>query len=350
MRSCFEIEISLIQLKLREATKMRRAEAMRSGVGGGTRARAVTRNSFLRTREARAAAPRVPESGSRGRSQGGNGPPGRRKKGLDVYEAELGDFQMVSNLLVEAFYTDTKDEENNLSAMQRRGLERDQNLDLRARYGRATKEGKGLIRSAILVAGEVDGEGSERDLGCVALGTTPFVGDQAQLSIRDLYSYSNRAGSNQQDDVELRPVVANLAVRPEARRRGIAKKLMSRCERVCAEWGYQEIWLLVEKDNPKARRLYRKLGYKERREEEDDSYKLVEGKLRQVDVTNVYMRKSLRPFPVRQVENADWPRVAVVAVALALSANPEVREAFLALLTRAGIDTSIVEDLVSRFL
>ena len=76
----------------------------------------------------------------------------------------------------------------------------------------------------------------------------------------------------------------------------------------------------------------------------------MEGKLRQVDVTNVYMRKSLRPFPVRQVENADWPRVAVVAAAVALSANPEVREAFLALLTRAGIDTSIVEDLVSRFL
>ena len=121
---------------------------MRSGLGGGTRARAVTRYSFLRTRKARSRGAEGPGVGSRGRSQGGNGPPGRRKKGrggrgLEVYEAELGDFQMVSNLLVEAFYTDTKDEENNLSAMQRRGLERDQNLDLRARMDAPRRRARG---------------------------------------------------------------------------------------------------------------------------------------------------------------------------------------------------------------
>ncbi len=100
---------------------------------------------------------------------------------------------------------------------------------------------------------------------------------------RDLYAYSNRRDA----EACLRPVVANLAVLPRARRKGVAKKLMRECERACKEWGYDEIWLLVEKDNPKARKLYKKLGYKTVKEEEDDSYKLVGGRIQQVEVMNV---------------------------------------------------------------
>ena len=251
----------------------------------------------------------------------GTRPPwGKKKKSMEIYPAELGDYQMVSNMLVDAFYTDTKTPENNLSPMQKRGLARDQNLDLRARYGRAATEGKGILRSSILIASEVtyDGDGDEdevRDLGCVALGTTPFVGNEAQLSIRDLYAYSNRArarsalggrggnrGQKEEDGARLRPVVANLAVRPEARRKGIAKKLMRECESICKSWGYQEIWLLVEKDNPKARKLYNKLGYKAVKEEEDETFKLKDGRVTKSFVPVVYMRKSLGPLAV--IENA----------------------------------------------
>merc|ERR1711937_475280 len=214
--------------------------------------------------------------------------------------------------------------------MQKRSLERDQNLDLRARYARNT--GKGVIQSAILVADKED----DAAIGCVALGTTPFVGDEAQLNIRDLYAYSNRAGRDQ--DTCLRPVVANLAVRPDARRKGIAKKLMLECELVCKEWGYDEVWLLVEQDNPKARKLYKKLGYKQVKTEVDDSYKVVEGKIQQIDVTNVYMRKSLKPI-LGPIENADYPSLITLAALATAVVNDQVRNSALTLLRdQTGLD------------
>ena len=271
---------------------------------------------------------------------------------VDICEADLGDYQLVANLLVDAFYTDTKRPENNLSVTQKRSLERDQNLDLRARYGRANrantinlkseskaKGGAGVIQSAILLADERD---TGESIGCVAIGTTPFIGNDAQLNIRDLYQYSNR----RDERACLRPVVANLAVRPQARRRGIAKRLMRECEMICKEWGYQEIWLLVEKDNPKARKLYKKLGYKTVKEEDDDTYKLVEGRIKQCEVKNVYMKKSLKPF-VGPIENADYLQVVLICWALfGALANKDVQSFFQ---QELGLDISALADYARSF-
>lgn len=242
----------------------------------------------------------------------------RRGGNIEIFRADIKDYPRVASLLVDAFYTDSKTPENNLSLMQKRSLERDQNLDLRARYGRNT--GKGSIESTILVADE------EKDdaIGCVALGTTPFVGQEAQLNIRDLYAYANRRDNG---DACLRPVVANLAVRPDARRKGIAKKLMLECETVCREWGYDEVWLLVEQDNPKARKLYKKLGYKVVKTETDDSYKVIEGSIQQIDVLNVYMRKSLKGGILGPLENADYPRVLSLAALFTVLVNEQARHA-----------------------
>jgi len=242
----------------------------------------------------------------------------RRGGNIEIFRADIKDYPRVASLLVDAFYTDSKRPENNLSLMQKRSLERDQNLDLRARYGRNT--GKGSIESTILVADE------EKDdaIGCVALGTTPFVGQEAQLNIRDLYAYANRRDNG---DACLRPVVANLAVRPDARRKGIAKKLMLECETVCREWGYDEVWLLVEQDNPKARKLYKKLGYKVVKTETDDSYKVIEGSIQQIDVLNVYMRKSLKGGILGPLENADYPRVLSLAALFTVLVNEQARHA-----------------------
>jgi ribosomal protein S18 acetylase RimI-like enzyme len=58
------------------------------------------------------------------------------------------------------------------------------------------------------------------------------------------------------------PYIANLAVRPDCRRRGVAKQLLAICEATAQEWGFQDIYLHVLDDNQAARRLYERLGYR----------------------------------------------------------------------------------------
>lgn len=124
-------------------------------------------------------------------------------------------------------------------------------------------------------------------------------------------------------------MVSNVAVAPRARRRGLGKALMRACEAQAVSWGYAECLLLVEKDNDRARKLYRKLGYKDVRggEDADESLGVVDGKVRDVRVTNVAMRKSLAPFPLGALQNAQplraaaWLLAGVAACAAALRAE-----------------------------
>lgn len=55
--------------------------------------------------------------------------------------------------------------------------------------------------------------------------------------------------------------LSNLAVSKDFRRRGVAQKLIERCEQQTLEWGYTEIHLHVMGDNERGRNLYQKLGY-----------------------------------------------------------------------------------------
>jgi len=58
------------------------------------------------------------------------------------------------------------------------------------------------------------------------------------------------------------PYIANLAVVPTARRRGIASGLLDCCERTARDWGYDRIYLHVLTTNDRAVRLYRQRGYR----------------------------------------------------------------------------------------
>ena len=59
------------------------------------------------------------------------------------------------------------------------------------------------------------------------------------------------------------PLMSNLAVGREFRRKGIAEKLVKEAERLVRyEWGYDDCYLYVEERNKAAVRLYQKLGYK----------------------------------------------------------------------------------------
>lgn len=57
------------------------------------------------------------------------------------------------------------------------------------------------------------------------------------------------------------PYIANLAVSPTYRRRGIARQLLGRCEPTVKQWGYREIYLHVLENNDRAIALYRACGY-----------------------------------------------------------------------------------------
>ncbi|KAL3816765.1 LOW QUALITY PROTEIN: hypothetical protein ACHAXA_006336 [Cyclostephanos tholiformis] len=58
------------------------------------------------------------------------------------------------------------------------------------------------------------------------------------------------------------PVMSNLAIGREYRRRGLAENLVIAVEDIASrEWGYDVCYLYVEKRNIKARKLYEKLGY-----------------------------------------------------------------------------------------
>jgi len=65
-------------------------------------------------------------------------------------------------------------------------------------------------------------------------------------------------------DGHLHNLIANVAVLPEYRRRGIAEKLTHTALRYTQQNGNLPIWLQVRDDNPAAETLYRKLGFSER--------------------------------------------------------------------------------------
>eukprot|EP00438_Fugacium_kawagutii_P013902 Skav219741 [mRNA] locus=scaffold301:494917:495720:- [translate_table: standard] len=69
-------------------------------------------------------------------------------------------------------------------------------------------------------------------------------------------------GASSKPNVASKPYVLNLCVRPEFRRKGLARQLMAISERVIRDiWGDAEIYLHVEDDQLAANYLYENLGY-----------------------------------------------------------------------------------------
>jgi ribosomal protein S18 acetylase RimI-like enzyme len=58
------------------------------------------------------------------------------------------------------------------------------------------------------------------------------------------------------------PYLSNLAVHPSYRRLGVGSSLLTRCEQVSQEWGFQDLYLHVLENNHHARQLYFKLAYR----------------------------------------------------------------------------------------
>ena len=72
-------------------------------------------------------------------------------------------------------------------------------------------------------------------VGCASVSATPY-------SALGLSSTPRSKGQQPKRDKQAKvPIIANLAVRKRSRRRGIAEKLMGKCESEARRWGYQEV-------------------------------------------------------------------------------------------------------------
>ena len=63
------------------------------------------------------------------------------------------------------------------------------------------------------------------------------------------------------------PYISNVAVRRDARRRGVAGVMLDKCERAARVWGFPEVWIHVDVDNPVVRVAYERRGYVARSED-----------------------------------------------------------------------------------
>jgi ribosomal protein S18 acetylase RimI-like enzyme len=97
------------------------------------------------------------------------------------------------------------------------------------------------------------------------------------------------------------PLMSNVAVGKQFRRRGIAEEMVSAAETlVRKEWGYNEVYLYVEQRNTPAVRLYQKLGYRKVWADTTATtlMPMEGGGMKQVTTTLICMRKSLSRGPL----------------------------------------------------
>ena len=114
-------------------------------------------------------------------------------------------------------------------------------------------------------------------------------------------------------------IVANLAVDPSRRRKGLAKRLMAEAEQfVREELGEDDAVLLVDASNTPARRLYERLGYKRRWADANaKTLSVRDGTVTSDSVKNLCMRKNVGGGPAALLENLQWQQVAALAAVIA---------------------------------
>ncbi|MEM8610546.1 MAG: GNAT family N-acetyltransferase [Cyanobacteria bacterium P01_H01_bin.105] len=95
---------------------------------------------------------------------------------------------------------------------------------------------------------------SPRQYGCLVVvnKTADSIVGTVEISLRSQFWQPLRPR---------RPYIANVAVEPHHRRRGLAQQMLLACEYISKTWGCQQLYLHVATDNPPAIALYRKIGY-----------------------------------------------------------------------------------------
>lgn len=176
-----------------------------------------------------------------------------------------------SNFFIDAFWVGkTGGGATELSEKQRKTLSATQFYEFRSRYAGVARGQSELILCK-LPTGELT--------GCAGI-------EVSQIPDKSLKGLKT----------ETAPLMSNLAVGKEFRRKGIAEKLVTEVERVIRyEWGYNDCYLYVEERNKAAVRLYQKLGYKKLWIDKEATTLLpsTNGKLQNSSTNLICMRKRL---------------------------------------------------------
>jgi len=171
-----------------------------------------------------------------------------KPKGMKVFPSGGDDSKLTEagQFFTKAFWAGKSGGAAELTKFQAASLERQQVNEFRRRYGKFV--GPKDRRAELIVCQNGAGE----LMGCAGIEL-----DNVQKS--DGRGQSVRA-----------PLMSNLAVGRKWRRKGLAEVLVQAAEMLARkEWGYNEVFLYVEKRNTPAVRLYKKMGY--RKYWEDDT-------------------------------------------------------------------------------
>lgn len=180
------------------------------------------------------------------------------------------DVQDAGAFFVESFWTNkVGGGARQLSTSQRRTLLQSQSAEFNKRYGGRKRESELLLVR----------DSSNTIVGCVG------------FEVDRIPSHS-LTGPLQQSA----PLMSNLAIARQYRRRGLAERLVENVEEIARkQWGYNHMFLYVEGRNRPAIRLYKKLGYSV--SWRDDTAKTLlptkQGTLEATPTTIICMKKNL---------------------------------------------------------
>ena len=185
-------------------------------------------------------------------------PRSRNAAAAVVEEEEVEDpMTMAGKFFVDAFWQGKLGGPSVLSPNQYRTIERQQIAEFQKRYGSSMKSkvpSSRLPGTMMTMGGTTNQRRAELVL-CIDGNNNSIVGC-AGIEIDKIKKMDGYDTSIQG------PVMSNLAISRNYRRRGLAEELVRSCEAIARnEWGYSDCYLYVEGKNIPACKLYEKLGY-----------------------------------------------------------------------------------------
>ena len=99
---------------------------------------------------------------------------------------------------------------------------------------------------------------SEKIVGCCEV-----TEEMLDMSLLDTDESATETSNTRKKNARMRPIIENLSVHPNYRRKGVGVQLVNACENAVQSWipKHEEIYAQVEEGNAPAINLFRQCGY-----------------------------------------------------------------------------------------